>query len=301
MGLVLTAALSVHSGAAVAALAFSAVGALGVVSLRIAISAVALLVLCRPRLRGHSRADWLTVVGFGVVLAGMSTLIYESFSRIPLGVAITLEVLGPLALSVVAGRRLASWLCALVALGGVALLGKGGVGDLDLVGVAFALAAGAMWAGYILFSSRTGSRFPKSDGLAIAMSVATVLTLPLGISAAGPALLAPGTVLIGAVVALMSSVLPYTLEMRALRTMPPGTFAVLTALGPALAAVAGYVVLGQDLARLQVLGIGLVIAASVGAVRSATAPGPGAGPAARPRRRSVPTSRRRSSTSARRS
>jgi inner membrane transporter RhtA len=132
------------------------------------------------------------------------------------------------------------------------------------------------------------------------MSVATVLTLPLGISAAGPALLAPGTVLIGAVVALMSSVLPYTLEMRALRTMPPGTFAVLTALGPALAPVAEYVVLGQDLARL-VLGIGLVIAASVGAVRSATAPGPGAGPAARPRRRSVPTSRRRSSTSARRS
>jgi inner membrane transporter RhtA len=266
LGLVLGGAVAVQSGAAVAALLFPRAGVAGVVTLRLVIAAVVLLVVCRPRLRGHTARDWAVVGGFGVALAGMNALIYEAIERIPLGVAVTIEVLGPLVLSVVTGRRASSWLCAALALGGVVLLGRGGVEGLDLVGVGFAVGAAAMWAGYILLSARTGSRFPKADGLALAMTVAAVLTLPWGVAVSGAALLDPVTVGLGAAVALLSSVLPYTMELLALRRMPTSTFAVLMSLGPAFAAVAGYLVLGQALALVQLLAIGLVIAASAAAV-----------------------------------
>ena len=155
-------------------------GALGVVTLRLVVAAVVLLVVCRPRLRGHSRADWGTVVVFGLTMAAMNGLFYQAVDRIPLGPAVTLEVLGPLALSVLASRRAVNLVWAGLALGGVFLLGGGGFDRLDPTGVAFALAAGAMWAAYIVFSARTGRRFPQADGLALAMVVAAVLFLPLG-------------------------------------------------------------------------------------------------------------------------
>ncbi|GAA3478290.1 MULTISPECIES: EamA family transporter [Streptomyces] len=268
VALVVAGGLSVQFGSAVAALLMPRAGALGVVTLRLAVAAVVLLIVCRPKWRGHSRSDWGTVVAFGVAMGAMNMLFYQALDRIPLGAAVTLEVLGPLALSVAASRRLINLVWAGLALGGVFLLGGGGFDRLDPVGAAFALGAGAMWAAYIVFSARTGRRFPQADGLALAMTVAAVLSLPLGILESGAKLAVPSTLAMGAAVALMSSVLPYTLELMALRRLPAPTFAVLMSLEPAIAATAGFLILDQALTATDALAIALVIGASMGAVRS---------------------------------
>ncbi|MDL2080630.1 EamA family transporter [Streptomyces sp. GXMU-J15] len=283
VGLVLAGGVSVQFGGALAVSLMPRAGALGVVTLRLLVAAVVLLVVCRPRLRGHSRTDWGTVLVFGVTMGAMNGLFYQSVARIPLGPAVTLEVLGPLALSVLASRRAVNLIWAGLALAGVFLLSGGGFSGLDPVGVAFALGAGAMWAAYIVFSARTGRRFPQADGLALAMAVAAVLFLPLGVVESGGKLLDPVTIGLGAAVAILSSVLPYTLELLALRSLPASTFAILMSLEPALAAAAGFLILDQALSTTESLAIALVIAASMGAVRTqvgrgrAKAPGPEAG------------------------
>ncbi|MEV7735093.1 EamA family transporter [Streptomyces sp. NPDC088921] len=268
VGLVLAGGVSVQFGAALAVTLMPRAGALGVVTLRLLAAAVVLLVVCRPRVRGHSRTDWGTVVVFGLTLAAMNGLFYQAVDRISLGAAVTLEFLGPLALSVLASRRAVNTVWAGLALAGVFLLGGGDFGDLDPAGVAFALGAGAMWAAYIVFSARTGRRFPQADGLALAMAVGALAFLPLGIAESGTRLLDPVTVGLGAAVALMSSVLPYTLELLALRTLPASAFAILMSLEPALAALAGFLILDQALSAVQALAVALVIAASMGAVRT---------------------------------
>ncbi|MFF4834803.1 DMT family transporter [Streptomyces sp. NPDC001315] len=268
IGLVFAGGVSVQFGGALAVTLMPRAGALGVVSLRLLVAAAVLLLVCRPRLRGHSRADWGTVVVFGITMAAMNGLFYQAVDRIPLGPAVTLEVLGPLALSVLASRRALNVVWAALALTGVFLLGGGGFGDLDPAGVAFALSAGAMWAAYIVFSARTGRRFPQADGLALAMAVGAVLFLPLGIAESGTKLLDPVTFALGAGVALLSSVLPYTLELLALRRLPASTFAILMSLEPAIAATAGFLILDQALSALQAAAIALVVAASMGAVRT---------------------------------
>ncbi|MFG2128843.1 DMT family transporter [Streptomyces sp. NPDC048751] len=280
VGLVFAGGVSVQFGGALAVTLMPRAGALGVVTLRLLVAAVGLLVVCRPRLRGHSRTDWGTVVVFGITMGAMNGLFYEALDRIPLGTAVTLEVLGPLALSVIASRRAINVVWAGLALAGVFLLGGGGFAGLDPVGVAFALSAGAMWATYIVFSARTGRRFPQADGLALAMAVAAVLFLPLGVAESGTKLLDPVTIALGAGVALLSSVLPYTLELLALRRLPASTFAVLMSLEPAIAATAGFFVLGQALSVMEAAAIALVIAASMGAVRTQV----GRGRADRPKR-----------------
>ncbi|MET8407503.1 EamA family transporter [Streptomyces sp. NPDC005195] len=268
VGLVLAGGVSVQFGGALAVTLMPRTGALGVVTLRLLVAAIVLMVICRPKVRGHSRADWVTVLLFGLTMAAMNGLFYQSVARIPLGPAVTLEVLGPLVLSVVASRRALNLLWAGLALGGVFLLGGGGFAGLDGAGVAFALSAGAMWAAYIVFSARTGRRFPQADGLALAMVVAAVAFLPLGVAEAGTRLLDPATVALGAAVAVLSSVLPYTLELLALRRLPASTFAILMSLEPAVAATAGFLVLHQALSVTEALAITLVIAASMGAVRT---------------------------------
>ncbi|WBO69313.1 EamA family transporter [Streptomyces camelliae] len=268
VGLVLAGGISVQFGGALAVTLMPRAGALGVVTLRLLAAAIVLLVVCRPRLRGHSRADWGTVLAFGIAMGAMNGLFYEAVARIPLGPAVTLEVLGPLTLSVLASRRAINAVWAGLALLGVFLLGGGGFSDLDPIGVGFALGAGAMWAVYILFSARTGRRFPQADGLALAMAVAALLFLPLGITSAGTRLLNPTTVALGSAVALLSSVLPYTLELLALRRLPASTFAILMSLEPAIAATAGFLILGQSLSWTETAAITLVIAASIGAVRT---------------------------------
>ncbi|MPY31660.1 EamA family transporter [Streptomyces adustus] len=278
VGLVLAGGVSVQFGGALAVTLMPRAGALGVVSLRLLVAALVLLLVCRPRLRGHSRADWGTVVVFGIAMSAMNGLFYQAVDRIPLGPAVTLEVLGPLALSVVASRRALNLVWAGLALAGVFLLGGGGFGDLDPVGVAFALGAGAMWAAYIVFSARTGRRFPQADGLALAMAVGALLFLPLGLAESGTKLFDPVTFGLGAGVAVLSSVLPYTLELLALRRLPASTFAIMMSLEPAIAAAAGFLILDQALTALQAAAIALVIGASMGAVRTQVGRGKAAVP-----------------------
>jgi inner membrane transporter RhtA len=257
-------------GASFAVLLFPSVGALGMVTLRLVFSAIVLLLICRPRLRGYSGRDWLIVTAFGLALAGMNALFYEALARLPLGPTVTVEVLGPLLLSVIVSRRAASWLWAVLAFVGVALLGRGGLEQLDPVGVAFAAGAGVLWAGYILMSARTGARFPKLDGLAIAMSIGAIVTLPFGLGTAGSALFTPTVLVVGLAVAVLSSAIPYALELLALRRLAPASFSILMSLAPAIAALAGALVLGQGLTLVSGIGILLVVVASAGAVRSAT-------------------------------
>lgn len=255
-------------GASLAVLLFPTVGALGMVMLRLVFSAALLLIIARPRLRGHSRSAWLAVLGFGIVLAVMNGLFYLALQRLPLGVTVTIEVLGPLVLSIVASRRASAWLWALLALAGVSALGGGGWGDLDPLGVLFALGAAASWAFYILSSARVGRVFPKLDGLALAMTAGALLSLPFGIADAGTALLRLDILAVGAAVAVLSSTIPYAFELIALRRLPAAAFAILMSLAPATAALAGFIFLGQTLTWLELAGIALVIAASIGAVRS---------------------------------
>lgn len=255
-------------GASIAVLLFPEVGSLGMVMLRLVFSAIVLLAIARPRLRGHSRTDWSSVVLFGLVLAVMNGLFYLALERLPLGVTVTIEVLGPLVLSIVAARRASAWLWAVVAFAGVVALGGGGWDRLDPLGVLFALGAAASWAFYILASARVGRAFPQLDGLALAMAVGALIALPFGIMDAGTSLLRIDIIALGAAVAVLSSTIPYALELIALRRLPAAVFAIMMTLAPATAALAGFVFLGQQLSWLELAGIALVILASVGAVRS---------------------------------
>ena len=255
-------------GASLAVLLFPQVGPLGMVMLRLVFSALVLLLIARPRVRGHSRRDWTSVALFGLVLALMNSLFYLALERLPLGVTVTIEVLGPLVLSIVAARRASAWLWALLALAGVVALGGGGWDRLDPLGVVFALGAAGSWAFYILASARVGRAFPKLDGLALAMTVGALLSLPFGIADAGSALLRIEIVALGAAVAVLSSTIPYAFELVALRRLPAAAFAILMSLAPATASLAGFIFLGQHMTWLEIAGIALVIAASIGAVRS---------------------------------
>ncbi|MBM7461770.1 EamA family transporter [Microbacterium dextranolyticum] len=256
-------------GASIAVLLFPDTGPLGMVMLRLVFSALILLLVARPSVRGHGRAEWVAVVRFGLVLALMNGVFYLALERLPLGVTVTIEVLGPLALSIVASRRASAWVWAALALAGVAALAGGGWDRLDLLGVAFALVAAAAWALYIVASARVGAAFPRLDGLALAMAVGALASIPFGIADAGAALLRPEILGLGAAVALLSSTLPYALELIALRRLAASAFAILMSLAPATASIAGFMLLGQHLSWLEVAGIALVIAASVGAVRAA--------------------------------
>jgi inner membrane transporter RhtA len=269
VGIVVAGLACQEIGASLAVLLFPTIGAIGVVTLRLVFSSIVLLLIARPTVRGHSRGDWLTLAAFGVALAGMNGLFYEALSRLHLGATVTIEVLGPLVLSVVTSRRATAWIWAILAFGGVALLSRGGFGTLDPVGVAYAFGAAALWAGYILMSQRTGGRFDGLDGLAIAMAIGAVLSLPLGILSAGPVLFRPEVLGIGLAVAVLSSAVPYAFELFALRRLAAATFAVLMSVSPAIATLAGFVILRQRIDLLDGVAIAIVVAASAGAVRTA--------------------------------
>lgn len=273
--LVLTGILSVQFGAGVAKSMFDEVAPTTIVWLRLATSALVLVAVARPGVRGRSRADWVVVLGFGVSLGVMNWAIYQAFARIPLGVAVTLEFIGPLALAVAGSRRARDLVWVLLAALGVAMLGLRG-GDVTLAGALFALLAGAMWASYILLSAQTGRRWPGFDGLALASVVATALLTPFAIGTGGSDLLDPRILALGAVVGLLSSVVPYSCELVALRSLRPPVFSVLMSLEPAAAALAGIVVLGELLSAGQWVALVCVVVASVGATRSSptVAPAP---------------------------
>lgn len=259
--------LSVQLGAAIAKDLFDLVSPTGMVWLRLVTSALVLSLIARPVLRGRSREDWLVVLAFGVTLGIMNWAIYQSFARIPLGIAVTIEFVGPLSLAVLGSRRPRDLLWVGLAAAGVLLLGLQ-PGDVNLPGVLFALLAGAAWAAYILLSARTGTRWPGLDGLAIASVVATVMLAPLAFGVAGTELLDPTVIALGAAVGLLSSVIPYSFELTALRTLRPATFSILMSLEPAAAALAAILILGEFLSAVQWLALLCVVVASIGATRS---------------------------------
>ena len=269
VGLVIAALASQEVGASIAVLLFPQAGAAGMVMLRLVFSAIVLLLIARPRIRGMSARDWGRVALYGAALAVMNITFYQAIARIDLGAAVTIEVLGPLILSVVVARRASAWLWALLAFAGVAVLGWGGFERLDPIGVLFALAAAASWAGFILASAKVGTSFPGLQGLALGMSVGALISLPLGILDAGAALLQPHILGLGLAVAMLSSAIPYALELTALRRLSASAFSVLMSLAPAMATLAGVVLLGQLIGWIEGIGIALVIVASIGAVLAA--------------------------------
>jgi inner membrane transporter RhtA len=255
--------VSVQFGGALAATLVPEIGAGGSVLLRIAISALILFALVRPRLRGHSRRAWLTVVAFGTALGLMNWSFYGSLAHLPLGVAVTVEFLGPLILTTVLSRRPLDFLAVLAAGAGVLLISEAltvPLKDLSWIGLLLAATAGALWAAYILLSSRTGAEFERLDGLALALVVSTVVVLPAGLSSTG--IWTGEHVLKGLGLAVLSSLLPYSLELLALRRLAANVFGILLSLEPAVAALAGLIVLGQRLELLQVVGLALVVLAS---------------------------------------
>jgi inner membrane transporter RhtA len=264
--LVLFGILSVQFGAGVAKQLFDEVTPTSMVWLRLVTSALVLTAVARPALRGRSREDWLVALGFGLTLGSMNWAIYQSFARIPLGLAVTLEFVGPLAIALAGSRRARDLLWVALAGIGVALLGFDG-GDLTAAGVAFALLAGAAWAAYILLSAQTGRRWPGLDGLAVASVIATLLLTAPALVSGGGDLLDPRLLALGAAVGMLSSVIPYSCEMTALRTIRPAVFSILMSLEPAVAALVGIVVLNELLSPVQWLAVACVIAASVGATR----------------------------------
>lgn len=261
---------SVQIGAAVAIKIFGEVGPGGAVFLRLVLSAVLVAAIVRPRLRGLTRHHWLTVVAFGLVLAAMNGMFYAAIARIPLGIAVTFEFLGPLGVAIGGSRRPLDLLWAGLAAAGVVTLTSDG-GNLNVAGVLLAVAAGACWAAYILLSQRVGRSFDGMSGLAIALMVATIGIAPYGVVAGGTALLRPGVLGKGAAVAVLSSAIPYSLELAALRRLRAAVFGVLMSLEPAMGALSGGVILGQHLALREWFAIGAVMVASIGATRTSLA------------------------------
>ncbi|SEB48059.1 EamA family transporter [Microbacterium hydrocarbonoxydans] len=267
VALVIGSCLSLPFGAAVAAQLFPVLGPWGVTSLRVAIAALLLVVIVRPRPARWSRTQWLAAVLFGLSLAGMNGFFYAAIDRIPLGPAVAIEFLGPLVLAAVLTRRLADAAWVGVALLGMVLLGVDGLigaEPLDPLGLLFVLVAAAFWAMYIRMSARVGALIPGSSGLAVGLVVAAVLLIPVGVPAAVTLTGDLQLLLLAAVTAVLSSVIPYSFELAALRRLPQRVFGVLLSLEPAFATLAGWLILGQSATPLRMLAIALVVAASVG-------------------------------------
>lgn len=262
---VLLAIVSVQGGAAIAKGLFPVLGAAGTAGLRIGISLVLLLVVVRPPLRQLRPAQWRAVVPYGVALGTMNLLFYCALARIPLGLAVTLEFVGPLAVALAGSQRRLDVGWALVAGAGIVLLTPWTGQPLDGLGVSFALLAGGAWALYIVLGSRVAAVLPGTQGVAIGMLFAALVVLPFSARAGGWGHLTPGLLAGGALLAVLSSALPFTLEMNAMKQMPSRTFSILMSLEPAAAAICGLLFLHEHLALNQWLAVGLVMAASVGA------------------------------------
>ena len=272
-GLVLAAIASVQFGGALAVHLFARVGPGGAVLLRLASASIVLVAISRPRLDRVPLSRLPLAAAFGLVLAGMNLSFYASIDRIPLGIAVSLEFVGPLAVAVAGSRRRIDLVWVGLAVAGIlALTHAVGARTVDALGVAFALLAGCWWGGYILLSARVGRSFERGTGLSLAMCFATLVTLPVGIAAAGTQLVAPRALALGCAVGMLSSAIPYSLELEALRRIAPPVFGVLMSLEPAMAALAGLLVLGQGLSVRTLVGMALVISASIGASRRTREP-----------------------------
>jgi inner membrane transporter RhtA len=270
--LVLAAVSSVQFGGAFAKTLFDEIGPGGTVFLRVFFAALILGALSRPALSGRAAADWRLAAAYGFVLVAMNLSFYEALDRIPLGIAVTFEFVGPLGVAIAGSRRALDVLWVVLAGAGIVLLSDFGTADLDGLGVALALLAGGFWAAYILLAARVGRRYPGGHGLALGMAIGVVMVAPVGLADAGGDIFSAEVLAVGLAVATLSSAIPYTLELEALRRMPQGVFGVLMSLEPAAAALAGFIVLGEGLATREVVAIALVVTASAGAARNARVP-----------------------------
>lgn len=262
--LVIASMASTQLGSTLAKSIFGQVGPLGMVLLRVGLSALILVACCRPRWRGHSPQDYRLLVGFGLSLAVMNALFYCAIARIPIGVAVALEFSGPLTVALLHSRRWLDGLWVALAAVGIVLLSPLNTPALDGLGVVMALLAGVAWGGYIMLSARMGQAFRGGEGLALSMAVGALLLLPVGVLAEGRALLSPNILLLGLGVAMLASTVPYSLEMIALRRMPVNVFGVLMSLEPAIAAALSFIWLGETLTFTMVGAIGLVTIAAAG-------------------------------------
>jgi len=269
--LVLIGIMSVQFGAAVSKDQFDQIPPVGMVLLRLMTSSLILLALARPRLGGRTVADWRPVLALGLALGAMNWAFYESFARIPLGVAVTIEFIGPLTIAAIGSRRPRDLVWVGLAASGIAIFGLGPT-EVDPLGFGLALLAGACWAIYILSTVATGRRWAGVEGLALSSTIATLAIAPFAVAIAGSDLLEPRLIMLGALVGLLSSTIPYGLEMVALRTLPPRVFGILMSLEPAAAALVAAVLLHEWLSPLQLVAIACVTAASVGASRTSSAP-----------------------------
>jgi Predicted permease, DMT superfamily len=267
-GLVLLSILSVQLGAGLAKNLFTTLPPSAVVFLRIATGAIVLVAIVRPRLRGLSLRDLGVAVAFGASLGLMNMSFYEALARMPIGIAVAIEFIGPLGVAVATSRRRLDLLWVVLAAVGVVLLAPGGEGRVTWAGIGFAALAGLFWAAYILLGAATGSRLPGQTGLALAMVVSLVIAAPVGVATGGSALLSPEVLLLGLGVGLLSSVIPYSIELEALRRMPKRVFGILMSLEPAAAALVGLIILGEVLDVREWAAILCVVAASFGSTRT---------------------------------
>ena len=266
IALVVASMVSLQFGAAIAKTLIADIGAVGTVLLRIGIAAIGLCLVARPSIRGLGRADRLLIVAFGLSLAGMNTAYYAAIERLPLGVAVTIEFVGPLGVAIFGGLRRLDVAWALLAGVGLLLLSPIFSAHLDPVGVLFALLAGGCWAAYILLGSRVGATIPGISGLALALVVAAAVLVIPAVATAGTALLRPEVLGLGAVVAVLSSAIPYVFELEAMRALTPSSFGMLMSLEPAIAASIGAMALGERLGAAELVAIACVLVANVGAV-----------------------------------
>jgi inner membrane transporter RhtA len=262
---VLLSIVSVQGGAAIAKGLFPLLGAGGTASVRIGFSALILVLAVRPNLKRLTSAQWKIVIPYGIILGVMNLLFYCALARIPMGLAVTLEFIGPLGLALAGSRRAIDLLWVVLAGAGIALIAPWSGEGVDLIGVIFALLAGVCWAIYILLSKRAGAQLPGQMAVAVGMLFAAFTVLPFGILEGNLQVMTPYLLLLSVTLAMFSSVLPFTLEMQALRTMPPRMFSILMSLEPAVAALVGLLLLGEQLKLGQWLAVICIVIASSGA------------------------------------
>ena len=262
---VLLAMISVQGGASVAKHLFPVLGASGTASLRIGFSAIILLAVFRTNIFKLTKKQWLYCLAYGTCLGAMNLVFYFAIKRIPLGLGVTLEFTGPLVLALLGSRRLLDLLWVLLACAGIALIAPWQNNNIDLLGMALAIGAGALWAGYIVLGGKVSKLMKGGDAVAVGLLFATTFIVPIGVLSGDLAALNGKLLLIGVAVALLTSSIPYTLEIGALRQLPPKTFGILMSLHPAFAALSGLLFLDEYLSVAQWLSIACVVAASVGA------------------------------------
>jgi inner membrane transporter RhtA len=271
---VLGSGASLLLGTALVISIFDEVGEAGAVMLRLVFAALLLLAVWRPSIKGHGARAWRYVIGFGVAAVLLNLVFYGAVSRAPLGIVSATGFTGPLTIAIVASRRPVDVVWIAMAALGVILFTPLAGGSLDASALILSLGFAVGWASYILLSARVGQAFAGGDGLALAMAVGALAILPGGIVAGGSELLRPEVLAVGVAVAILSTAIPYTLEMEALRRIDTGTFGILISLQPAIAALIGLFLLDQSLSATEVLAIGLVVVASIGALGRARPPTP---------------------------